>query len=29
MGGNVPGHHGVGITSGMRYNKGGSCKTRT
>ena len=24
MGGNVPGHHGVGITSGMRYNKGGS-----
>tara|TARA_B100000212_G_scaffold164920_1_gene124036 strand:+ start:125 stop:1414 length:1290 start_codon:yes stop_codon:yes gene_type:complete len=23
MGGNVPGHHGVGITSGMRYNKGG------
>ena len=26
MGGNVPGHHGVGITSGMRYNKGGSVK---
>ena len=24
MGGDVPGHHGVGITSGMRYNKGGS-----
>jgi len=23
MGGDVPGHHGVGITSGMRYNKGG------
>ena len=23
MGGNVPGHHGVGITSGMRYKKGG------
>ena len=23
MGGNVPGHHGVGITSGMAYNKGG------
>ena len=26
LGGNVPGHHGVGITSGMRYNKGGSVK---
>ena len=26
MGGNVPGHHGVGITSGMGYNKGGSVK---
>ena len=26
MGGNVPGHHGVGITSGMQYNKGGSVK---
>lgn len=24
MGGNVPGHHGVGITSGMQYNKGGA-----
>lgn len=24
MGGSVPGHHGVGITSGMKYNKGGS-----
>ena len=23
MGGNVPGYHGVGITSGMSYNKGG------
>ena len=26
LGGNVPGYHGVGITSGMRYNKGGSVK---
>ena len=26
LGGNVPGHHGVGITSGMRYNKGGTVK---
>lgn len=24
MGGKVPGYHGVGITSGMKYNKGGS-----
>ena len=24
MGGKVPGYHGVGITSGMQYNKGGS-----